>query len=210
MRLHPVLMVKHPIRLLASFLINQTLRGRDGDPLKEEYCRLWIDGSGDQEQKPASAEMEALRRRLLEKYLQIIISFYSNTMREMNEAFADSSAHVVRYEDLVRSAEQALDLLLKALGLKFHPQMQDCYSVVHHDIGGNSGTSYQYHRKDEQTFAQYHPARRDFYKNMKGIRMDNKYRNVLRREDYDWLLRSPQLLELCRFFGYSAMPGEDE
>jgi SAM-dependent methyltransferase len=113
-----VLLVKHPVRHVASFLKKKEEFSEYGDPasvlseLRTFYDQFDLVGAAGQAAPAASLS-------------------------------ATGVDFIVRYEDFVASPEAALLPILAALGLSIHPRMQLWASAEHHHIGGNVGPRVQ-------------------------------------------------------------------
>src|SRR5262249_37098134 len=113
-----VLLVKHPVRHVASFVKK-----------KEEFSEY-----GD----PASVLSEL--RTFYEQFDLVGAAGQAAPAASLSATGVD---FIVRYEDFVASPEAALSPILAALGLSIHPRMQLWASAEHHHIGGNVGPRVQ-------------------------------------------------------------------
>lgn len=186
-RFVPVVMVKHPVRHLASLLLNHL-----AVHASEEEAATMLKNPVARRQAMATL----LTRRLIPEYNAILSA--------LPGIFGARPFHVVRYEGLVREPARELTPLLHDLGLAYDVQIPSCYAFPHHYIGGNSGAGYQYHKRDEDIKS---PGgiKEAFYKHTTGIAMDDKYKAVFRDEEVAMLQRDPIVQDVCSKLGYTSL-----
>lgn len=180
----PVVLVKHPIRHATSLLLNK-VREATQDP----------------EEQKAYFQNRKQVMSALNDYLQ---KWLLATYHQMQEFLRDKEALLIRYEDLVLSPRETLMPVLDALGLPYDEKIEDCYSCEHHPIGGNSGTYYQI-TKHSPCISDGIGVRSAFYKDLKGVRLDNKYLDLLQTEEIESLNRHPVVATICGSFGYDDL-----
>lgn len=181
-----VLLIKHPIRHLASyvnnkFIVNEGLvEAADRGALDPDHRRAMVRYVG----KRAASMAEAYRR----------------TEEGLAAVAGDGGHRVLRYEDFVVDPEETLEPLLAEVGLEFEPSMVDYTALPHHPIGGNRGPHYQI-RKDlsVQRFTSY---RRGYYEENPGLAMDNKYLDTFDGDQIDAILELDAYRGLCSTLGY--------
>lgn len=183
-----VLMVKHPIRYLASCVVNIT-GARPRDPRKNLVGR--ISGAYN-------------RKALLGQWASDLASYYDNLLVNLPRDIGGATFHVLQYERLVHSPRHALSPLLGSLGLSYEPQLDDFYNARFHQIGGNSGTMYQttqnWHGIDEGM----PEFRQKFYEENRALKIDNKYQNAFSVSEIELLKSNPIVRRLCARLGYST------
>lgn len=113
-----VVIVKHPIRHLASWLLNS---GGDIFADKREMLLNLAD--------------------MFERFY-FRLSLYIQRQKDMgNKVFC------LRYEDIVSNPQETLTPVLNTLQLEYVPAMDKCFEVAHHQIGGNDGTFFSTSKK---------------------------------------------------------------
>jgi hypothetical protein len=183
-----VLMVKHPIRYLASCAVNIV----DLRPRRLPYRALATLGAGWQRQ----AALSELARDLDEFYRRFFASFAGK--------IRGSTFHLLHYERLVDSPRQTLGPLLHSLGLGYDPRMDDFYSADHHQIGGNNGAVFQVNHSWGGAEDDIPTARRQFYESTRALRIDDKFRQVFSDAEMSRLMSYPVVRELSERLGYDA------
>jgi hypothetical protein len=178
-RFVPVLVIKHPVRHLASLLVNAN--------------------------RPIPTDMAAWRNLVRLQLTGRLIPETNGLLEAVPALFGVPIPLVLRYEGFVRDPRHELAPLLQTLGLEYDPRVEACYGDVHHHIGGNSGASYQYHRKDE-AIEEVGNIRKDFYKSLRGIQMDDKYRRLFDAAQLEWLATDPIVAGASRALGYEPLP----
>lgn len=185
---YPVVIVKHPIRHLCSLLVN-SIRAKIKDP------KVWDAFLHDRAAR-RQAIGEVTNNRLIQEYNQIF--------NAVTRAFGSRKPLLVHYEGLVLDPNRELTPLLSDLGLGYDPVMESCFERPHHQIGGNSGTNFQYHR-DESRIKSPGGIVESFYTNLKGISMDNKYQAFFTEQEMAWLHDDPIVQAICSKFGYQGL-----
>lgn len=113
-----VVIVKHPVRHLASWLLNS---GGDIFSDKRELLLNLTD--------------------MFERFY-FRLSHYIQRQKDMgNKVF------YLRYEDLVSKPQETLTPVLNTLQLGYATAMDKCFEVAHHQIGGNDGTFFSTSKK---------------------------------------------------------------
>jgi hypothetical protein len=186
-----VLMVKHPIRYLASCVANIA-------PHKPKRA-----------QRGFLAGRSAARGRqdFLEELIEELDAYYEQFFWNFGQTVGGTTFHLVHDERLVEDCRTALAPLLRALGLSFLPQMGDFFGLQYHQIGGNAGPLFQLGQGWPKG-ADPAEARRKFYEQSAALRIDDKYRQLLPESELKWLLAHPVVCSLCERLGYEdpAMP----
>lgn len=182
-----VLMVKHPIRYLASCIIN-IAGARPHTPYKNLLGR--IRGAYN-------------RKALLDQWLAELADFYENFFLNLPRDIGDAAFQVLHYERLVADPRCALSPLLKSFGLDYEPQLDDFYGADFHQIGGNNGAIYQTKRNWNGGDKDLPEFRRKFYEGNRALKIDNKYQNTLSSAEIEWLKSNSTLERLCERLGYN-------
>ena len=180
-----VLMVKHPLRYLGSCIANITPhrpRRRSGRFLE----RL----------APARA-----REAFLIELAEDLDRFYDHFFGSFGKTVGGATFHLLHYERLIADPAASLAPLLQSLGLSFTPQMSDFFRLEYHQIGGNAGPVYQMGH-GWPNGAEVAPVRRNFYERGPGLRIDDKYRELLSASETEHLMAHPTIRRLCDRLGY--------
>ncbi|MGE4554460.1 MAG: sulfotransferase [Desulfovibrionaceae bacterium] len=204
-RFTPVLVVKHPIRQLLSFMLHLDLSGRNRiTPWAWLYRATGgavPRGRNERRPLPQRLARAALFSKLLYWYL------WRNSerfRREIPEVFGGAPL-TIRYEDLVAAPDKTLRPLLERLGLAYDPAMADCYAHVHHQIGGNSGTLCQLTGQRAEVEAG-HPCNKQYYGSIKNITRDDRYLDFFSDEELRRLENNDLVKRLCDAYGYAVTP----
>jgi hypothetical protein len=174
-----VLLVKHPVRHVSSFIEKKETAGTlsDGTPAyvtpKRTLQRLRAFYEGFL--LPGESEID-VRYKHVEKPTQIDL--------------------LLRYEDFVASPVDALRPILEKFGLQHDEKMTDWAQAEHHHIGGNIGPRVQI---NNDTPALETAARK--YR-QRGIFLDNSFAEILDLEGIEDALRDPDALWIRERFGY--------
>lgn len=180
-----VLMVKHPVRYLASCVANMT-------PLKPNRSRRvpFVGWSTARE-----------RQGFLDEQIEVLDTFYEQLFWNFGRTVGGATFHLVHYERMVEDAQAALGPLLGSLGLFFAPAMSNFFGLEYHQIGGNAGPLYQlgqgWPKGTNPT-----ETRRKFYERNAGLCIDDKYRTLLSEPELKWLLTHPVVRRLGERLGY--------
>jgi Sulfotransferase family len=187
-----VLLVKHPIRYLASCVVNM------GDCRPRDLRRRWL----------GRMTPGGTRGALIDQLAQDLTAYYRNFFASYTQMIGGCTFHLLHYERLVADPPRALAPLLKSVGLSYDAGMDDFYSADHHQIGGNNGAVYQINRSWQGAEAEIPAFRRAFYEDYRGLRIDEKYRQVFSARELSRLRASPAITELADQLGYDdpAMP----
>lgn len=173
-----ILLIKHPLRQLASIISNIVFR-----------------------QLQDLSKIEGVFYDEMEKWIRRCSKFYEPFFQTVGSEKRQFT-FLLRYEDLVLSPEQALFPLLKSLGIGYESKLKNCYDFPHHIIGGNAGASYQILKtwvaKKEET----HPIRKKQYQNHRGVFLDNKYREIFSPGQLEWLRNHDGVQKLNDVLGY--------
>jgi hypothetical protein len=182
-----VLMVKHPIRYLASCLTN-----------------IWENRSGTHGASLfAKRSIQEERDAFFDEQVELLQAFYQGFFRTLDETAAGATFHLVHYERLVADAHVALMPILGAVSLAHLPQMDDFFRAEFHQIGGNAGPLYQ----AGQGWPKGHEPsmeRKKFYEASASLRIDDKYRQSLTARELSRLKAHPTVRALCDRLGYDA------
>lgn len=175
----PVLLVKHPIRHLASLYHNATT-----SKTNPEFSNL-------------------------NNAPNILLNYYSSILSELDEFSSTypgtAPPLVIRYEDIVRNLEETITPILKYLELSFLPELHNFYTIPHHQLGGNVGTLYPAEKR--WVFGKEpDKLRKKQYQSVKGLQIDNKYEKIFSEEDIVKLASHPAMLELNALLGFEATP----
>ncbi len=180
-----VLMVKHPIRYLGSCIANITPhrpRRHSGRVLQHLAPRR-------------------ARDAFLVELAEDLYRFYEEFFGSFGKAVGGATFHLLHYERLIADPAASLAPLLDSLALSFAPQMADFFRLEYHQIGGNAGPVYQLGHGWPKG-AEVAPARRNFYERGAGLRIDDKYRELLSARETERLLVHPIVRKLCDRLGY--------
>ncbi len=180
-----VLMVKHPIRYLASCLTNimphRPRRGSLG-------MLSWF----------SSARM---RQAFLEELIEDLAGVYDQFFARYAKTVGGATFHLMHYERMVADPHAALGPLLQSLGLAYASQMDDFFRATYHQIGGNAGPLYQLGQGWPKG-GEPADIRKRFYEAGAGLRIDDKYRQLLSELELAQLLSHPTVRKLCDRLGY--------
>jgi hypothetical protein len=187
-----VLMIKHPIRYLASCLVNI-----------DSFSRSSIRGG------PIERILALQRKaRLLERWTSDLEQFYDNLFRNIPRDIGNDAFHALHYERLVGNPSNALSPILASLGLSFHPAMDAYYDCDFHQIGGNAGAVFQVDRRWSPGNEGMPAFRREFYERTRGLKIDNKFESVFSPREIAKLKSNSAIKRLVEKLGYnkSTMP----
>lgn len=180
-----VLMVKHPIRYLASCLANITPH----QPRRSQGGFLSKLSPGRQ------------RQAFLDELVADLDGFYDQFFGGFVKEVGGTTFHLLHYERMVHDPRAALAPLLRSLALAYAPQMDDFFRRTYHQIGGNAGPLFQLGQGWPKGIE---PAdvRKKFYEGGAGLRIDDKYRQIMPEPELARLLSHPTVRKLCDRLGY--------
>lgn len=179
-----VLMVKHPIRYLASCLANATShRPRRGGGLLGKLS-------------PAR-----MRQSFVDELIEDLHDFYHRFFWNFGKAVGSATFHLMHYERMVADPRATLAPLLDSLGLDYAPQMDDFFRATYHQIGGNAGPLYQLGQGWPKG-TEPADVRKRFYEGGAGLRIDDKYRQIMPEDEVARLRSHPTVRALCDRLGY--------
>jgi hypothetical protein len=187
-----VLMIKHPIRYLASCLVNIESPHR-GSVRGGPIGRMLASRS---------------KAKLLETWVGDLEQFYDNLFHNIPRDVGNEGLHSLHYERLIESPSSALSPILASLGLSFHPAMDAYYNCEFHQIGGNAGPIFQLGRRWSPGNEAMPAFRRAFYEGNRGLKIDNKFESVFSAQEISSLKSNPAVKRLVEKLGYnkSTMP----
>ena len=180
-----VLMVKHPIRYIASCVANMAThkpRRRSGGIF-------------------ATLTASRAREAFLDELAEDLYLFYEQFFWCFGKSLGGATFHLMHYERLIGDPPGALTPLLRSLGLSYVPEMGDFFRNEYHQIGGNAGPIYQLGHSWPKG-ADVAPVRKSFYEQGAALRIDNKYRELLSEREVARLLAHPVVRKLCERLGY--------
>jgi hypothetical protein len=181
-------MTKHPLRFLASFVVNELYRQT---------------GAGDLASASEQVADEDLAAFAAEK-VDNISRFYASVVNNCGWLKRRGEIVWVRYEDLVTNPESTLTRLLDGTGLAYLSNMLDYASQEHHPIGGNLGPHTQARRAAGRAIQEGGGMRlrAGFYR-QPGMRTDEKWRQAFTRSQIEIVTAAPGYQELCQQLGYT-------
>lgn len=198
-KLIPVLLVKHPLRHLASFV---SLRTKDDYAQYTRWKKFKMRIRG-----------QSLEDDIIETYLNYMDWYYQNGVPA---ELGGKSISIIRYEDVVLKTEETLSPVLQECGLEFEEEMLLPFSHDHHQIGGNTGPVYlksgkwtgdmKLSHKDRLVHYEYIKRNNEKKKQDSMIFIDNKYENILNLKQINKLLRNKKYKSLCDRFNYEYDP----
>lgn len=205
LRFFPVLVVKHPIRQLLSYVLNQNLAQRN-----RITPYLWFFHATQAAAPILRGRRSPFKRIARAALFKQILHWYvlknsERFDREIAQVFPRSRPFLIRYEDFVVDPRGALTPLLTELGLEYSERMTDCYCFPHHQIGGNSGTLYQFTGRKQDITAS-HPCKQEYYDRLKNIVLDNRYKSFFTTDEIRELTTSGVVAEVCARYGYAPTP----
>jgi hypothetical protein len=180
-----VLMVKHPIRYLASCVANIT-------PHRPRNVRGGILGR----LTPAGQ-----REAFLEEIVEDLDGFYEGFWGNFGKTVGGAAFHLMHYERMVADPRAALAPVLRSLGLSYAAEMTEFSRASYHQIGGNAGPLYQLGQGWPKG-AVVGEARRSFYEGGAGLRIDDKYQQLLNPRELARFLAHRTVRKLCDGLGY--------
>jgi hypothetical protein len=180
-----VLMVKHPVRYLASCLANMTPHR----PRRRTVGLFDKLSSGRQ------------RQAFLDELVEDLDAFYGQFFWSFGKSVGNATFHLMHYERMVADPRAALAPLLRSLALTFAPEMGDFFHATYHQIGGNAGPLYQLGQGWPKG-TRPNDVRQRFYERGAGLRIDDKYRQLLSDSELTQLLLHPTVRKLCDQLGY--------
>ena len=186
-RFIPVLLVKHPIRHIASILINN---GFAKDSLTPDHAKT----------RGADAERESVFNTIIENR---IIPEYNSMFSFLRDRF-NGHAVLVQYEQLIQDTPNALSPLLSALDVNYTDSCRNCYRHIHHQIGGNSGTIYQ-QTEDPSHIESLGPIYSEWYKRVRGLSLDNKYKSIFTQAEIDRFNANEHIRRMNQTFSYTDL-----
>ena len=184
-KLSPVILVKHPMRHLASFILHMVNKA-----------------SSDPEQVNKILESSQTRLSLSRQILnQRMIVWYRGVMPFIRKTFNINNLLMIQYEKLVQKTMAALQPIMDLTGLAADGNMVNFTSAEHHHIAGNGGAIY-YRNKNRKSLDDFNGISLDYYESLQGIGMDNKYANLFTPQEMDLIKKDTSYLQLCEFLGY--------
>lgn len=187
-----VLMVKHPIRYLASCMVN--IAGASPRSIRRKLLnRLAI---------------VSRRAAVIDEWINDLDRFYSSFFRNQARDLGGATFHVLHYERLIEDPSRALSPLLASLGLTFRPLMTAYYETEFHQIAGNAGATFQLKREWAPGNEGMPNFRRKFYEENRSLKIDNKFMDVFSAAELALLKSHPVVRRLTEELGYNhpAMP----
>tara|TARA_A100000171_G_C2130349_1_gene146251 strand:+ start:1143 stop:2066 length:924 start_codon:yes stop_codon:yes gene_type:complete len=194
----PVLLVKHPLRHLASFVSLRT---------KQDYSVY---------SKWKKFKMKVKRQSPEEEIVDTYINYMNWYYRSGVEDVIDSSGFMtLKYEDVVLDTEKAISPILSACGLTFETEMLLPFANDHHQIGGNTGPVYLKSGKWVGNSDLSHKNRLEHYEAVKInnekkrdslLFLDNKYEKVLTHKQIDKIVKDKRYRWLCDRLNYVYDP----
>ncbi len=183
-----VLMVKHPIRYLASCMINI-----EGAKPVSRVSRLISQFS------PAHA-----RKALLVEWIGVLDRYYDSLLRNLPRDAGEADFHIVHYERLVESQRGTVEPILNTLGLNYEPKLDSFYSAEFHQIGGNNGAVFQTKKNWNGGDKGVPEFRRKFYEQGPGLKIDNKYASTFTPEEISFLKSNATVKRMLERLGYNS------
>jgi hypothetical protein len=180
-----VLMVKHPIRYIASCVANMA-----SDKPRRRTGGIF-----------AMLSTSRAREAFLCELAEDLDRFYQQFFWCFGKSVGGATFHLMHYERLIADPPGSLAPLLRSLGLSYVPEMADFFRTEYHQIGGNAGPIYQIGHGWPKS-ADVAPARKSFYEQGAALRIDNKYRELLSAQEVARLLALPVVRKLCDRLGY--------
>jgi hypothetical protein len=177
-----VLTIKHPIRYLASCVVNIA---------KPRPRRFSLASLRD----PRAARMSFVDRLVAD-----LDQYYRTALAALSAGGAEF--HRLQYESLVDNPRLALAPLLRSLGLSYDDRMDRFYDMIHHQIGGNNGALYQVTRSWQGAEHETPAFRRAFYETHRGLRIDDKYEEAFTAEELARLKADATIRALAERLGY--------
>lgn len=180
-----LLLFKHPMRHLASFVSNKFIVEND---LVSD-----ADVGGLNRYMPDIIDYASKRAAKLEK-------LYTDTYDRLDRLRGYAPLFRVRYEDLVTAPAETLQPVLSSVGLVFEPAMLNYKDAILHPIGGNRGPHFQLQNNlSTKHFTGY---RKQYYSNAAGLRMDDKFLQTFSQEAIAEISQEPSYMSLCALLGY--------
>ena len=185
----PVMLVKHPMRHLASFVMHMVNKA-SSDPVK-------VNEIFENPQAKLALTKQVLSQR--------IIAWYRGVMPFIERTFNNNKLLVLKYESLVERTMATLKPILDLTGLEAEKDMENFTSAEHHHIAGNGGAIY-FRTKNIKSLDDCTGISLEYYESLKGITMDNKYLNLFpvfgAHEEMDLIKKDDSYRQLCEFLGY--------
>lgn len=189
----PIILTKHPIRLAASFLANKYIPTTVGlDDYSQNQFR--------------NADPKIVIQRVA-SYFKKVARHY-NQAKQVSQPWVDSCQRIA-YESVVSNPKQSISSILKKVDLEWSDTILDFSNQEHHPIGGNSAAHYHISRQpnpeqQKRREKKMIPEKLSFYQDRhSGLRLDNKYREMLSDEMLNNILMLDEYSELCSQLGYS-------
>lgn len=188
LRVIPVVMVREPLAQLASLIMHAVSREcQDAEEVERAFY-------ADPKERLDAINLVLSHRILVE---------YQLIFRTNKAIFGSDRLFLVRYEQVVTNPAAELAPLMAELGLAYDPAMTRCYEMPHHQIAGNQGALYQYHR-NEEGIQGAQGLREGFYKATKGIRLDDKHQYFFTDQEVRHLHAQPLVQSIRHCFGYGG------
>jgi hypothetical protein len=193
------LLVKHPMRHLASFVALRT-RADQVEIKTWKKIRRFLAGQ--------SAEDD-----IIDTYLKNMAWYYESEVKALPSL---PGATTLKYEDVILDMRTALSSVLAKCNLEFEEAMAQPFSYSHHQIGGNTGPVYLRSGAWTGDNSLSHEARLRHYENLKASKggnektgllfLDNKFAKILTERQIDRLIRSKLYRSLCDRLDYEYDP----
>jgi hypothetical protein len=183
-----VLMVKHPIRYLASCMINIV-----GAVPRNRFKRVL---------GRFSAAFN--RKAVLNEWISDLEDYYANLLLNLPRDADGAPLHILHYERLVEDQRQAITPILSSLGLDYESQLDEFYSADFHQIGGNNGAVFQVKRNWNVGDRDVPEFRRKFYEQGPAFKIDNKYASTFTVAEIEFLKSNATLQKLFDRLGYNS------
>lgn len=188
-----ILLTKHPLRHLASFMNNHPAHLRKSG-FKSLLKRALL----------SPHTILSQDKMHLEHWLDVMQNFYDGLLSK--PLFQRYPHQVIKYEDFVLDTEKTLAPALNFLDRKFDPESVHYSNYEQHGIGGNSGVLRQTISQDDwKKTCSHRPERQKYYTDCQGLKLDNRYQDTFSEAIIEWLTNQPKYQKLCKNLAYSLV-----
>jgi hypothetical protein len=130
-----------------------------------------------------------------------------NSINNLIQKIGNNYRYVnIKYEDIVEDTKSSILCILDEINLEYESGMENYQNKEQYILGGNFGALSQVAKTLNNIDSKFDIAIRDnFYKNIKGIEMDNNYKNVFSQDEIKSIYKNDKIKILLDSLGYKPI-----